>query len=168
MNGIGQPGSLARAVDLVAATGFAASSAYAALAVTGQAEWSVAAGAAGFAATLALMNRIDDSPRFTMADFATPSFDASVLSELPELLLTELTELLLTETVGDDDALLLDDQLVAPGENSRVIRLFDPRTFPTAGELHDRIEGHLNGDRSYPDATAELHQALSDLRSALR
>jgi hypothetical protein len=81
--------------------------------------------------------------------------------------------LLLTEALGgfpeEEDVLLLEDKLEAPPHDSRVIRLFDPRLMPTAGELHERIERHLqNPGVAYPDATAELHQALADLRKSLR
>jgi hypothetical protein len=106
-----------------------------------------------------------------LPDFAVGSLDVSQSEDYPELLLTELAELLLTETVGADaDELLLEDRLVHPADDSRVIRLFDPRTLPTAGELHERIERHLRDPEqaSYPDATKELHQALAALRGSLR
>ena len=158
---------LARVVDLAAAGALAAAVAYAIISLTGIAAWAATAALASFATTLVAMGRIDDSPRLPLAAFSPVPVEAAAADPLPELLLTELTELLLDEPV-DDDALLLDDQLVEPGENSRVIRLFDPRSLPTAGELHHRIEGHLHRSRSSADATKELHRALSDLRSALR
>lgn len=167
MRGKGQRGVLARAVDGVAAFGLGAAVGFAVLVLTGLVPLAAASGATVLGATYLLMAGIDGSPRFALAGFDPVPVEAAAAAPLPELLLTELTELLLDDRL-DEEALLLDDQLVPPGENSRVIRLFDPRSLPTAGQLHERIEGHLHGTRQSPDATEELHRALSDLRSALR
>ena len=67
------------------------------------------------------------------------------------------------------DELLLDDPVTGAPEDSRVIRLFDPRT-ETAGEMQARIDRHLRNTPRPPlsDATQELHEALAALRSSLR
>ena len=83
----------------------------------------------------------------------------------------ELDELLLEDELPAlvEAELLLEDQLPAPEEDSRVIRLFDPRT-ETAGEMQERIDRHLRNTPRPPlsDATQELHEALAALRSSLR
>lgn len=88
-----------------------------------------------------------------------------------------LGELLLE---AKDEILLLDDPLIEPGGDSRVIRLF-ARPQPTPGELVDRIEGFLGEvGRTIPpvaadpierrpiDASAALHAALANVRASLR
>jgi hypothetical protein len=72
--------------------------------------------------------------------------------------------------VPSEDELLLEDQLAPPPEeDSRVVRLFDPRS-ETAGEMQERIQRHLRNSPRPPlsDATQELHEALSALRQSLR
>ena len=98
--------------------------------------------------------------------------------ELPELLLTEQTELILTEAdrlhpqePHRPDELLLEDILAEIGPNSRVVRLFDPATLPTPGQLNARIVRHLNDGASPaapPDASQALYDALAELRRSLR
>jgi hypothetical protein len=73
---------------------------------------------------------------------------------------------------GCGDELLL-DRVVAPSEeHSNVVALGEP--LPTAGELRDSIERHLQTTKDCPaapqapDPVAELREALSELRSALR
>lgn len=82
----------------------------------------------------------------------------------------EPDELLLEEEVPPvvEDELVLDRPLPA-SEDSRVVRLFDPRT-ETAGEMQARIDRHLRNTPRPPlsDATQELHEALAALRSSLR
>ena len=170
MSGVGQAGGLSRAVDLASAAIFAAATGYSVLALSESQAGSAAAGAAGFLAALTILDRISDAPRFALPEFMIGDVEADESDPLPELLLTELTELLLTETVAEPGELLLEDRLDRPGDDSRVIRLFDPSTLPTAGELHERIERHVEAREraAYPDATAELHRALADLRGSLR
>jgi hypothetical protein len=74
-------------------------------------------------------------------------------------------------SVGDDELLL--DRIVQPSEEHwNVISLGQP--LPTAGELRESIERHLQASKDSPadqaasDPAAELREALSDLRSALR
>ena len=164
-----QTGGLNRAVDLAAAGIFAAASGYSVLLLSESQAGSAAATAGAFVIALTILRQIADAPQFAMPDFAITFVEPEGGDELPELLLTELSELLLTDVFAEDGELLLEDRLVNPHDNSRVIRLFDPRTLPTAG-VHERIE-RCEGARdkaAYPDATAELHQALADLRSSLR
>jgi hypothetical protein len=129
---------------------------------------------AAFVGAHRALGRIADKPNYALAEFAVGPLDFAESEELPELLLTDFAELLLTEVIDasaeEHDVLLLEDKLETPPDDSRVIRLFDPRLLPTAGELHERIERHLQSSDAvaYPDATAELHQALADLRKSLR
>lgn len=75
--------------------------------------------------------RAMDGPRarFSIPDFALATFEPSP----PEL--------------------LLDDALLAPDEDSRVVRLFDPSAAPQAAP---------------PDASQALYEALAGLRRSLR
>lgn len=94
-----------------------------------------------------------------------------------ELVLTEGDrldggELLLTEAdVVSQPAPELDDIFAEAGPDSRVVRLFDPRTMPTAGQLKTRIDDHLGrGKPPVPlsDASQALSEALAELRRSLR
>lgn len=81
----------------------------------------------------------------------------------------ELDELLLTAA---DELLELDDPLVEPAPQSRVVRLF-AKQEPTPGELVARIEDFLGDGRRppaspLPDASAALQAALANVRSSLR
>lgn len=69
------------------------------------------------------------------------------------------------------DELLLDDLLESLGPESRVIRLFQSDSIPTAGELQARIDRHIRCEPPQvppPDATQALHDALAELRRSLR
>ena len=71
----------------------------------------------------------------------------------------------------EKDALVLDDILAELGPDSRVVRLFDPKSMPTAGELQSRIDRHLDGDAAAAqtsDAAQALHDALAELRRSIR
>lgn len=67
----------------------------------------------------------------------------------------------------EPEALLLEDILASTGPDSRVVRLFAPDQMPTAGQLQERIDRHI-GDAHDGDAADALHQALADIRKALR
>jgi len=172
MSGAGHINGVSRAIDIGSAGLFAGAAGYSAVLLVASPVAGVAAATAAFVGAHRILGRIADSPRLALPNFAVGQLAFAEPEDLPELLLTERTELLLTEVVGadEDDALLLEDKLETPPDDSRVIRLFDPRLLPTAGELHERIERHLQspGEVAYPDATAELHQALAELRKSLR
>jgi hypothetical protein len=97
------------------------------------------------------------------------------LEDPDELLLTEQVELLLTNSDRLDpppgDVLVLDDILAELGPGSRVVRLFDPASTPSPGQLNARIEQHLRDGTSQAaplDASQALHEALAELRRSLR
>jgi hypothetical protein len=143
--------------------------------------------------TVRALRRISPKrPSFDVRAFAIEDLD---FSEPDELLLTEQVELLLTEQVAlllteqaelvltdadrldpSEDELILDDIVAELSPDSRVVRLFDPATLPTAGQLNSRIEQHLREgtarDAAAPagtsDAAQALHQALAELRRSLR
>jgi hypothetical protein len=83
------------------------------------------------------------------------------------------------EPQDEEDVLLLDDPLVEPSADSRVVKLF-ARKEPTPGELVLRISDYLseqgkspavNGqpvDSQQKDASASLHAALANIRANLR
>jgi hypothetical protein len=96
-------------------------------------------------------------------------------SALPECITAKETSV--EETSGESarqanpEALILDDILAALGPDSRVVRLFDPKSMPTAGELQARIDQHLDGDATSAqtsDASQALHDALAELRRSIR
>ncbi|HLO19244.1 MAG TPA: hypothetical protein VK192_01975 [Sphingomicrobium sp.] len=100
-----------------------------------------------------------------------PIFDVREVGpiEEPELLLTEVFEP--QPAAEPEDALVLDDILAKLSADSRVVRMFDPAAMPTAGELKSRIDRHLDDEASAAqtsDATQALHDALSELRRAIR
>jgi len=72
-----------------------------------------------------------------------------------------------TPTALIPEPLLLDDILAEIGTDSRVIRLFDRRSMPTAGQLQSRIANHLDA-ASPVEAPADAAQALSDALAELR
>jgi hypothetical protein len=174
MSGVGQNNGVSRAIDIGSAGLFAGAAGYSAVLLIASPVAGAAVATAAFVGAHRALGRIADRPEFAVPGFAAEQLDFAEPEELPELLLTERAELLLTELAGgppeEDEALLLEDRLEIPSDDSRVIRLFDPRLLPTAGELRERIERHLQSpsESAYPDATAELHQALADLRKSLR
>jgi hypothetical protein len=100
-----------------------------------------------------------------------PIFDVRELQpiEEEELLLTDVFEPL--PRTEKEDTLVLDDILAKLDADSRVVRLFDPAAMPTAGELKSRIDRHLDDEASAAqaaDATQALHDALAELRRAIR
>ena len=79
---------------------------------------------------------------------------------------------------SDDDVLLLEDRLIEPDSDSRVVQLF-AQAEPTPGELVLRISDYLS-EQGRPagaelsavdqqvDASAALHAALANIRANLR
>ena len=139
-------------------------------------QLAVAAAAAGLVAFLAaarLLRSVGREPQhFRLANFDWPEL---AFDQWDELLLTEQVELLLTARVTPArsvaDELALDDILARLGENSRVVRLFDPAATPTPGQLNARIEHHLRRDSARAasqDASQALFDALTQLRASLR
>lgn len=148
-----------------------------------------AAGAiACFLCSAALKTMSGERPHFAVPVFDLREFDAFGMDEL--LLNEELNgELLLTEKVGDellltesdrpapavsasaDEPLVLDDVLSEINADSRVVRLFDPKLMPTAGQLKSRIDNHLGQGSAAGipgDASQALSDALAELKRSLR
>jgi hypothetical protein len=128
-----------------------------------------AAAAVSFAGGLGVIRRTNSAAAATI-----PSFE---IGEIEPIEPQEYDELLLE---AKDELLILDDPLVEPSPDSRVVRLFD-RQEPTPGELVDRITNFLDGDRQPAlvpqrpaedqysvDASAALHAALANIRASLR
>ena len=130
-----------------------------------------AAGAIGFAAGFAALRRIDGEPSaFELAQFDLVSVDSA---DEPDELLLRLEDRIAREvepSAVEEGVLLLDDILASLTPDSRVVRLFDPASMPTAGELRANIDRHLRSSPGVapPDASEALHEALSELRRSLR
>jgi hypothetical protein len=111
-----------------------------------------------------------NQPQFPMPRFDPADYEPEVV-EAEEPLLLDVPvedELLLDEPVAEAEELLLEVR-AWPESDSRVIRLFDPARMPTAGELQERIDRHLQSpNRVIPDAAQELHDAIAALRQSLR
>lgn len=156
-------------LDVIAAAAFAAAAAYAALRLGVLAA--SASGMAAFAVLFRILGAIGAEPSAFAMEFETPELPTAIEPE--EMLLTDVyipePEELLLEDLAPDPVLVLEDVLARLGENSRVIRLFDPAAMPTPGEMQSRIDRHLEASTaSHPDASKALHDALADLRKALR
>ncbi|MBB3763387.1 hypothetical protein [Sphingomicrobium lutaoense] len=74
---------------------------------------------------------------------------------------------------AEDEPLVLDDILAEMAPSSRVVRLFAPEEVPTAGELKERIDRHLEGPEErierptpveLPDASERLAAAMGRAR----
>lgn len=128
----------------------------------------LAAAIIAFAGGLGIMRRADQA-----APAAVAPFEAAKI----EPIAVEPGELILE---AKDEVLILDDPLVEPLPDSRVVRLFD-RQEPTPGELVDRIADFLGGSRQPApvpqrpvedqysvDASAALHAALANIKASLR
>lgn len=161
-------------VDRAASALLAAAAAYAAhAAIAGRFSQALglsgAAGAAAlaFLASLRVLNGVKpEAPRLPV-----PVFDVRQIEESQpaELLLTDRLEQ--PQPPANEEPLVLDDVLAELGPDSRVVRLFDPKTMPTPGQLNDRIERHLLGEAgpaAPQDASQALHDALAELRRSLR
>ena len=159
-------------VDCAASALFAAAAGYAAyvplaLRSTGPLPGAEAAAIAALAYLLCVrsLNAVQPRPR----RLPVAVFDVREIEEtgLPELLLTDRHE----EPASAEEPLLLDDILSELAPDSRVVRLFDPATMPTPGQLNASIERHLGKDGSEAaprDASQALRDALAELRRSLR
>ena len=148
---------------LALACGFAASQWLAG--AVGRLPASAAIAAAAYFLSVRLLGSIQPQPR----RLPVAIFDVRELEPI------EPAELLLTERLDQPsrgtDPLLLDDILAELGPDSRVVRLFDPASMPTAGDLRLRIEKHLDGEAAAArssDAAQALHEALAELRRSIR
>lgn len=157
-------------VDIGAAALFAAAIAYALHSLITGSAGTLGGGALAFALSFVGLRRVEPEPRhFKMRDFL---IEPVAPSTYPELLLTQADRYVPAELSAlRDDELLLDDILAEIGPDSRVVRLFDPATMPTPGELKDRIDRHLDeGDPpgTPSDASRALYDALAELRHSLK
>ena len=128
----------------------------------------VAAIIVAFAGGFGIMRKVGSNAAAASASFEAPAIEPVEL-DVDELILEE-----------KDELLILDDPLVEPTSDSRVVRLFE-REEPTPGELVDRISEFLGGvrqpapvpqrpveDRHNVDASAALHAALANIKASLR
>jgi len=150
--------------DIAAAVVFAAAAVYAALRFGPLAA--AAAGAAAFYALLKALQAIKPSaPTYAVETFEPAALPPAIEPE-PELLLTHVYQ---TQQSNSEAALELDDVLSAIGNDSRVVRLFDPAAMPSPSELKTRIDRHLDDAPAHSaDASQALHEALAELRKSLR
>ena len=126
------------------------------------------AGAGAFSAFLAcrhMLGAIDRAPHaYALQQFELPALEPLSAAGVEELVLTDGDRL-------SAAPLDLDDVLPELPEDSRVVQLFDPRSMPTPGELHARIDSHFGGSAlsgSLADASQDLFDALAELRRSLR
>ena len=104
-----------------------------------------------------------NQPQFPMPVFDPADYELEAVAVEEELLLDDPV------VAEQEDELLLEVRAWPEPDDSRVIRLFDPARMPTAGELQQRIDRHLQSpDRVIPDAAQELHDAIAALRQSLR
>jgi hypothetical protein len=168
-------------VDRLAAALFAGAAAFAVFkfrASDAPRSWAFAAGAwmASYILCTQALGRVRiGERRFQLADFEPTQIEAA--PELDELLLTEQLELILTDAdrlqpePAATDELLLVDILNGIGPEARVVRLFDPASMPTPGELNARVRRHLDGESpsaAPTDASQALYDALTELKRSLR
>ncbi|HEX3423511.1 MAG TPA: hypothetical protein VHS33_08955 [Sphingomicrobium sp.] len=174
-----------KTVDRTASALFALACGYAAnFWFAGELAWPVAGAATAAAAAFAylLSVRMLDFVQPLAPRLPVPIFDVRDVEPMESAgLMTpqetenrDPAELLLTdrfEPSPEDEPLLLDDVLEEPGSNSRVVRLFDPSTMPTAAGRKPRIDGHFENavtEAQTQDAARALHEALAELRRSLR
>lgn len=121
-----------------------------------------------FAGGLGIMRKAGAGAAASIASFEAPAIEP-VAPDVEELILEE-----------KDELLILDDPLMEPSPESRVVRLFE-RQEPTPGELVDRISEFLGGarqpalvpqrpveDQHNVDASTALHAALANIKASLR
>jgi len=129
-----------------------------------RAAGAAAMGMVAFLAAVRLLRAVQPQAR----RLPVPIFDVREMEPI------EPDELLLTQPYAPpafEQPLVLDDVLAELNPDSRVVRLFDPATMPTAGELDRRIQRHMERGgppAPPPDASQALHDALAELRKSLR
>jgi len=153
------------AVSLVAAVILAAAVAFAVGRFTDSLVTIGGAAAASLSIALLAQRSITAEEReLSLAPFAAGEIE---FEEVEELILTDADQLIEERKAADE--LVLDDVLGKLGEDSRVVRLFDPAAMPTPGQLKARIDRHLGQTQAAaPDASAALHDALAELRLSLK
>ena len=130
-----------------------------------------AAALGGFAAFYRLRSIGAEECAFALTDFEPLAAPAD------ELLLTEADRVQPGHERSGGEVLLLDRALLHVGEGARVVRLFEPSTTFTPGELQARIGRHFAdvrdaraGSAETPphDASQALFEALAELKRSLR
>lgn len=148
-------------VDGAAALLFAGATAFAIMSAGGTPSPALAgAGVTFLGLFLALRAVRPSEPAFAMAGFAVEPVPAVQVEEL----LLELSARFGKPAAADE--LVLDDVLVDPEPDSRVVRLFDPAAMPAGPP-----DGPFAGASAVPapqDASQALHEALAKLRHSLR
>jgi hypothetical protein len=189
MRGSGESVIWALAFEFVPAVIFGSAAAFAsatALALPRFGVVPISTGAIAFALSWLMLRRLGSAAKtLPLADFDQSELEREFEALAEEMQLAEAGDEAAARTFDEDELILeselpapleeeliLEDQLISPAieeEDSRVVRLFDPRTA-TAGEMQERIQTHLRNSPRPPlsDATQELHEALSALRQSLR
>jgi hypothetical protein len=152
--------------DLSAAAAFALAAAYAVSNILAPHALAAAGGAAAFLGCFGVLRRITpEDSRYELPEFALVELPSDAVGEL---LLTDADRLAPAARASEE--LVLDDILAELGPQSRVVRLFDRSSMPTAGQLKDRIDRHLHHEDSPAapaDASQALYEALAELRRSL-
>lgn len=142
------------AVDAGASALFAGAAACALFVATGNSIVIVAAVPA-FALCLAALRRVQPTSGAARTRLMPPRPVSDLLAEADRSL------------AHAEDELVLDDILAALDPDSRVVQLFARGDVPTAGQLKDRIDRHLDGALPRADASQALNDALAELRRSL-
>jgi hypothetical protein len=169
----GKAEKIERALDAGAALLFGAAAGFGTVKLLTSLTAAAATGVFASAAAFAALRRVPVPERgFDVPEF-TP--ENATFAELDELVLTDADrwqpqpQLQAQPDAGDE--LLLEDIVAELAPNSRVVRLFDPASMPTVGELNAAIEQHLGdtiGRAAPADASQQLYDALAELRRSLR
>lgn len=149
MNWMEQPHPGEILVEWGAPALLAAASGWSASVASGNALAGLAALVGTMAVGVFAMRRADQAVAITLPEFAVESIDRAT-----------------------DDALLLDDALIEPAADSRVVSMFEPERA-TPGALVARIADYLGdpGPHDRPvaaDAADALQAALANIRASLR
>ena len=122
--------------------------------------------AAAAAAWLLLRLFRGNQPQFPIPLFDPADYEPEAMFEAAAV---EEPLLLEGPVAREEDELLLEVRAWPAFDDPRVVRLFDPARMPSAGELQERIDRHLQSpQREIPDAAQELHDAIAALRQSLR
>jgi len=159
-------------VDAGSSAVYAGATAFALLQLNATYVYAAFAGMIAFVACLCGLRSLKPEARaFPLSLFEPAEFKQTEPDEPDELVLTDADRLPDSAVQEGDDALLLDDILAELGPDSRVVRLFDRSSMPTAGQLKARIDRHLDEESppfASPDASQALYDALAELRRSLK